>query len=397
MTFARRVDQIQPSQTLGISALVESLRREGKSVIGLGAGEPDFDTPQIVKEAAICAIEEGFTKYTPVSGTLELKEAICEKYQKQHEYEVSPAEVLVACGAKHALANVLLALCQPGDEVIIPAPYWTSYIELTRFVGARPVVLETDETTEFKMTPAQLASAITPQTKVLLLNTPCNPTGSVYHRSELSDLADVCKQHPFHVIFDEIYEKIVYDGSEHVSLAGFPELRERLILINGVSKTFAMTGWRLGYVIAPQALIKACSKIQSHTTSNPCSISQKAGIAALRAESRIVEQMVQEFDRRRVFLTNQMNEMPGIRCLLPKGAFYTFANVSEYLDIEVEDRRIASPMGLCAYLLEEEGVAVVPGEAFGSSQHVRISYATSMGNLEEAVLRLNRAFARLRG
>lgn len=394
--FAERVSQIQPSQTLGITALVQSMRREGKNVIGLGAGEPDFDTPEPIKKAAIEAIREGFTKYTPISGTIELKEAICEKYEHETGVKFSPAEVLVSCGAKHSLANALLALCEAGNEVIIPAPYWTTYIELVRFVGATPVVLHTHESTDFKITPEQLAGAITSRTRVLLLNSPSNPTGSVYSKKEMEALLTICAKHDFYILYDEIYEKILYDSNKHVTLASYPELRQRLVLLNGVSKTYAMTGWRIGFMVAPEALIKACNKIQSHTTSNPCSISQRASVAALKLPAEVLRSMVVEFDKRRKFLTSQLNDIPGVACTVPGGAFYTFPNIKECLGLSYKGKQIANAMDLTSYLLEEGEVAVVPGEAFGSDIHIRISYATSMKNLEEAMVRMRKALTNLR-
>ncbi len=395
MELASRVRQLQPSQTLGITALVQALRREGKNVIGLGAGEPDFDTPHVIKEAAIEAIESGHTKYTAVSGMPELKEAVCAKYQREIGHKFSPQQVLIAGGAKHALANAIMALCESGHEIIIPAPYWTSYIELARFSGATPVVLETSEDSSFKITPQQLESAISPRSKVLLLNTPSNPTGAVYSRAEIEALLQVINRHDLFVVFDEIYEKILYDGHEHVCLASYPEVLDKLILINGVSKTYAMTGWRVGYLVAPEPLIKACTKIQGHTTSNPCTISQHASIAALQAEPEIVERMVVEFDERRRFLVAALNEVNGLKCLTPGGAFYTYPNIAAYLGRQHAGTKIETSMDLCNYLLEEGGVAVVPGEAFGTSEHIRISYATSMENLKEAVSRMRRVLAQL--
>ena len=396
MSFTQRSQKVQASQTMAITALVDSLRREGKDILDLGAGEPDFDTPDVIKEAGIRAIQEGFTKYTPASGTLELKKAICEKIKTDYGIEYSPPEILVTCGAKHAVVNVLLALCEQGDEVIIPAPYWTSYPEQVRFVDATPVILETDESTDFKISPKQLEDAVNPNTKLLILNSPSNPTGSIYSQSELYGLAEVIKKHNFHVLSDEIYDKIIYDGLNHVSLAAFPELRDRVILVNGVSKSYAMTGWRIGYMAGNSELIKAAAKIQSHTTSNPCSISQKASIAALQADEAIVAEMVGAFDRRRKYLAEQLTTIPKIRCNLPKGAFYMFPNVSGYFGCKHNDKTIENSMDFCSFLLPEAGIAFVPGEAFGSSRNVRISYATSMENLRETISRLTRALVQLR-
>lgn len=396
MSFSQRIEQIQPSQTLAITAMVDSLRRAGKSIVDVGAGEPDFDTPNVIKDAAIRAIQEGFTKYTPNSGILELKEAICEKLLKDDGLHYSPSEIIVTCGAKHAIINTLLALCQEGDEVIIPSPYWTSYPEQVRFVEATPVILKTDEGTNFKIVPEKLQNAISSRTKMMILNSPCNPTGAVYTHDELSALAEVIRNSNIYVLSDEIYEKIIYDGQHHISLASFPELKDQVVLVNGVSKAYSMTGWRIGYLAADGEIIKAISKIQSHTTSNPCSISQKAGVAALKADRRIVREMVLAFDRRRRYLIDQLTALPRINCLLPKGAFYMFPDVSGYFDLEYQGKIIQNSTDFCSYILEEEGVAIVPGEAFGSNDHVRISYATSLINLQEAVVRIDRALKKLR-
>lgn len=396
MTLAYRTNQIQPSQTLAVTSMVDILRRQGKNVIDLGAGEPDFDTPDIIKQAAVQAIQDGFTKYTPSSGVLELKQAICEKYEHDSGVLYAPSEILITCGAKHAVVNALLALCQEGDEVIIPAPYWTSYIEQVRFVGAQPVIVETDESTDFKMNPEQLRARITPSTKMLILNSPSNPTGAVYSKAELANLVEVIKKHNFYVIYDEIYEKIIYDREKHTSLASFPGLKDRVISVNGVSKAYAMTGWRIGYLAAKEDIVKACAKIQSHTTSNPCSISQQASIAALKAGNKILTAMVEAFDERRKYLAEKLSALPGIKCSLPKGAFYMFPNISDYHGASYNGKEIGSSIDFCAFLLEKSGVALVPGEAFGSNKHVRLSYATSMANLQEAVTRIESALVKLK-
>ena len=396
MFLAQRIHQIEPSQTLAITALVAELRRSGKNPIDLGAGEPDFDTPGVIKQAAVQAIQDGFTKYTPVSGIFELKEAICDKFKKDAGVQYSPSEILVTCGAKHALANTIMALCEEGDEVIIPTPYWTSYLQQVKFVGSMPVFIETDERTDFKILPYQLQAAITAKTKLLILNSPCNPTGSAYTETELTELAEVIEKHDFFIIYDEIYEKIIYDGLRHVSLASYSELRERVVLINGFSKAYAMTGWRLGYMAANVELIKAATKIQSHTTSNPNSIAQKAGLAALQCNNSIIREMVMAFDQRRKFLADELSGIPLIKCSLPKGAFYIFPNVSEYFGLKYGDKLIKNSIDLCEYILNEAGIAMVPGEAFGSKNHVRVSYANSMSNLQEAVSRLGDALKKLR-
>lgn len=391
MKFARRVDQIQPSQTLAITALVDSLRREGKDVVDLGAGEPDFDTPRVAREAGITAIEDGFTKYTPASGTMELKQAICDKLKRDNGLDFTPGQVVVTSGAKQALINVLLALCEKGDEVIVPSPYWTSYLEQVNFVDATPVVIETDDASGFKITPDQLQGAISPRTRVLILNSPSNPTGSVYTPSELADLAEVTRDHDFVILSDEIYEKIIYDGLQHHSPAQFSYLKDRVVVVNGASKAFSMTGWRIGYLAAPEPVVKAVMKIQSHSTSNACSISQRAATAALQAGDAILVDMIKAFEARRNYVYGEFSRLPGMTCVKPSGAFYLFPNVSGYFGKRAGNVRIENTIQFCKFLLEDARVALVPGDAFGSDQHIRLSYATSMDNLAEAIARISDA------
>ncbi len=327
---------------------------------------------------------------------MELKEAICNKLKQDNDLDYSPSQVVVTCGAKHAVMNTLLALCQRGDEVILPSPYWTSYAQQVNFVDARPVMLHTNDETDFKITPGQLQEAITSQTKLLILNSPSNPTGCVYSETELAEIAKVLERTEVMILSDEIYEKITYDDEEHVSIASFPSLRQRVILINGVSKAYAMTGWRIGYMAANQAIIEAVSKVQSHSTSNACSISQKASLAALRAEPGIIIEMVKSFYERRNFLISRLQKFPGITCSLPKGAFYMFPNVSKYFGAEYQGKAIRNSTDFCSILLEDAGVAVVPGGAFGSENHVRISYATALENLKEAMERVELTLSKLR-
>jgi aspartate aminotransferase len=387
--------RIQPSQTLAVTKLVDELRRKGKEVIDLGAGEPDFDTPTPIKNAAIDAILAGKTKYTPSAGTLALREAIAAALREEHGAVYQPSEIVVSNGAKQAIHNALLATCNPGDEIILPAPYWVSYPEQIRMTGASPVVISTGDETDFKITPAALRAAMTPRTKLLILNSPANPTGTVYTTAELKALVEVLRDREILVIADEIYIKLIYDHVETQSLGAFPEIRDRLILINGFSKAYAMTGWRLGYAAAPAAIARAMDKIQSHTTSNACSISQEAGRAALRSSQEEVEQMRRQFDERRRFVYHALSRMRGVSVRLPKGAFYIFFNVSQLLGRQVNGKTINTPNDLCQYLVEDAGVALVAGEAFGSNQHVRLSYATDMKNLQEAMKRLEKTFAGL--
>ncbi|RMD89466.1 MAG: pyridoxal phosphate-dependent aminotransferase [Calditrichaeota bacterium] len=395
MKLSKRIEYIQPSQTLAVTTKVDKLRRAGRDVIDLGAGEPDFDTPEIIKKEAIKAIENGMTKYTPSTGIFELKEAICEKLWQDNGLKYSPSQIVVTCGAKHAIINTLLALCERGDEVIIASPYWTSYPEQIRFVEAQPVIIQTGEEHDFKIQPEQLNAALNNRTKMIIFNSPSNPTGCVYTYEELQSLVEILAQKDIYILSDEIYEKIIYDGYRHVSLASFEEIKDRVVLINGVSKAFAMTGWRIGYLAAPTDVVKAVSKIQSHSTSNPCSISQWASVAALKAGDTLTGAMLEAFDQRRKFMVKELNDLNGIYCREPKGAFYLFPNISDLLGKSYKGGIIQSAMDFCSYVLEEVSVALVPGEAFGSKKHVRISYATSLDNLEESIIRLRKAIESL--
>jgi aspartate aminotransferase len=399
--------RIQPSQTLALTNLVNELRRQGKNVIDLGAGEPDFDTPEPVRHAAIAAIQKGKTKYTPNTGTTALREAIAASLKKEYGAIYQPNEIIVSNGAKQSIYNALLAICNPGDEVVLPSPYWVSYPEQIAMTGATIKYAVTADFADFKMTPAQLRAAITPKTKLLILNSPSNPTGTVYTTAELKALADIIHRHEIFVLADEIYLKLLYDGVETTSLCSFSEIRDRLILVNGFSKSYAMTGWRLGFAAAPAAIVQAMDKIQSHTTSNACSISQEAGLAAISGNQEAIEMMRQKFDERRRFVYERLSKMPGVSVRLPKGAFYMFINVAPLLGLndappgaldwgrQINGKKLKSPNDLCQYLVEHAGVALVAGEAFGSAFHVRLSYATDMNTLQEAMKRLEKAFGEM--
>lgn len=387
MKLANRADRIAPSPTLAIKAKADQMKREGIDVIGLGAGEPDFDTPDHIKEAAIKAIRAGFTKYTPAGGTLALKQAVCKKLSRDNGLEYKESEVIISCGAKHSLYNIAVVLFQEADEVIIPSPYWVSYPEQIKLVGATPVILETDETSGFMINPEALENRITPRTKALIINTPSNPTGAVYDRKTLESIAEVALKHDLILISDECYERIIYDGHIHHSLAGLsPEVKSRTLTVNAVSKTYSMTGWRIGYVAGPETVIKAINKVQSQTTSNPTSISQKAAIEALTGDQSKVDEMVSEFKKRRDFIVQRLQSLPGVSCFMPKGAFYCFPNVSGLFG-----SRFSGAKGLTEYLLDHARVAGVAGEGFGSSSHIRLSYATSMDVLEKAMERIEGA------
>ena len=388
-TFNPRVMAMQPSATLAMSARAKQLRREGKPVISLSAGEPDFHTPAPIAEAAIAAIREGFTRYTENAGMLELRQAISRKLAEENGLEYTPEQILCTNGAKQAVAMAIEVLCRPGDEVLIPAPFWVSYPEMVRLAGAEPVILPTSVETGYRLTPEALEAAITERTRLLILCSPSNPTGTVYTPEELEALAAVLRRHEHvYVLSDEIYEYIVFDA-EHVSFARLPGMKERTITVNGFSKSFAMTGWRLGYLAAELSIVKAAAKVQSQFTSAPCSISQKAGLAALQMDKGPIREMVSAFRQRRDFLLQRLRTIAGVACPKPEGAFYLFPQVSAFYGRRTPDgQTITDSDSLCLYLLEHCHVALVPGQAFGDPNGVRISYAASMEDLAEAMRRI---------
>ncbi|NLH74804.1 MAG: pyridoxal phosphate-dependent aminotransferase [Verrucomicrobia bacterium] len=387
--ISQQAAALSPSLTLAIDAKAKQMKAEGRNVIGFGAGEPDFDTPKHIKDAAARALAEGFTKYTPSSGIPELRKAIAEKFKRDHGLDYKPSQIIVSCGGKHSCFNTIMATCQPGDEVIIPAPYWLSYPEMVKLAGAKPVIISTTDATEFKVTPGQLEAAITPQTRLFILNSPSNPTGTVYSPSELKALGDICVKHHVLILSDEIYEKLVYDGAHHVSVASFsPDHYAHTIITNGFSKAYAMTGWRLGYLAAPEPIAAAIDAIQSHSTSNPTSFAQKGAVAALTGPQDHLTEWLQEYAKRRQIAHEWLNRIPGMTCVNARGAFYLFPNIAKFgLDSRT----------FCARLLEEELVAAVPGIAFGADNYIRISYATSLANIEEGLRRIERFARRLAG
>jgi aspartate aminotransferase len=394
--LASRVAKVKPSETLAITAKTNALRAQGRDVIGFGAGEPDFDTPDHIKKAAIKAIEAGFTKYTPVGGTDELKDAIINKLSVDNHLEYKRSQVVVSCGAKHTLYNLAQALFEEGDEVIIPAPYWVSYPDIVVLAGGTPVILNTLEKDGFKMKPEQLRSAITDRTKAVILNGPSNPTGASYSPDDLKALAVVLTDTDIFIISDDIYERILYADYPFANMATVdPCLKDRTIVVNGVSKSYAMTGWRIGYAAGPEEIIGAITKIQSQNTSNPASISQKASVAALNGDQSVVAMMVEEFKKRRNYIVGALNDIPGIHCLTPEGAFYVFPNVSGIYGLSFSGKKITNSTDFIEYLLDEANVATVPGAAFGSDDHIRLSYATSLKNIEEGVKRIKNAVAKL--
>ena len=397
LTFNPLVESVQPSATLAMTARAKQLKREGLPIIGLSAGEPDFDTPAPISEAGIQAIRDGFTHYTENLGMPELREAIARKLKEDNGLTYGIEQILCSNGAKQSVALAVMALCRPGDQVLIPAPYWVSYPEMVRLAGAEPVALPTTAEDEYRVSAKTLEEAINENTRMLILCSPSNPTGSVYPRGELEALAEVLRRHEdVFVISDEIYEKVIYDA-EHVSLAALPGMKDRTITVNGFSKAYAMTGWRLGYLAADTPIVKAAAKIQSQFTSAPSTITQKAGVAALGMERAYVDEMVQAFRRRRDFMLERLGNVGGLRCPKPEGAFYLFPDVSHYLGSESpEGRSIRTSEDLCFYLLEEHHVALVPGDAFGSPDGLRISYAASLENLTEAMHRFEAGLSVLR-
>ncbi|HHY97992.1 MAG TPA: pyridoxal phosphate-dependent aminotransferase [Firmicutes bacterium] len=397
MKLARRVSAISPSKTFGIDSMVQDMRKKGMDVISFGIGEPDFDTPENVKAAGIEAIKQGYTKYTAAAGSIELREAICEKLKRENNLDYQPSQIVVSNGAKHSIYNIMQVLCEEGDEVIIPSPYWLSYPEQVRLMGGIPVFVKAGIEQGFKVTGEALAAAITKRTKIIILNSPCNPTGAVYTKKELEAIAEVAVKHGVYVISDEIYEHFVYDGAQHYSIASFgDEIKSLTLVVNGLSKSHAMTGWRIGYVAGDLEIIRAISNVQSHTTSNPVSISQKAAIAALRDPGVWTRQMVTEFKARRDFLLEKLRDIPDVECPVPDGAFYVFPKVSKLYGGRLGARQIKDSASFCEAVLNEARVALIPGSAFGDDECVRISYATSMNKLEEGIHRLKDALKRIR-
>ena len=394
--LSNRAKSLKPSPTLAINAKAKSMQSQGIHVISFGAGEPDFDTPENIKQAAKKALDEGFTKYTPVGGIDELKDAIIKKFQRDSGLSYKRSEIIVSCGGKHSFYNLAQAIFDQGDEVIIPAPYWVSYPPMVSLAGGTPVIVETIEKNEFKITPEDLKKAITPRTKALILNSPSNPTGSAYTKKELGKIAEIAISNNFFVISDEIYEKIVYDGFEFVSIASLnDEIRKRTIIVHGVAKTYAMTGWRIGYTAGSEEIISAMNNIQSQSTSNPTSIAQKASVEALIGPQDEVRKMVNAFGQRRNYIVDRLNKMPGVSCYKPIGAFYVFPNFSSYYGKSYEGKRISNSTALADFFLDVARVAVVPGIEFGADPFERLSYATSLEDIREGLDRIEEAINKL--
>ncbi len=397
MKLAARAERLKPSATLAITAKAKALKAEGVDVVGFGAGEPDFDTPGNIKEEAIRAIKEGFTKYTAVGGIDELKSAIIHRIKEDHGIRYEKSEIIVSCGAKHTLYNLSQAIFEEGDEVIIPSPYWVSYPEQVILAGAKPVFIETKEDYGFKIDPDELKKLITKKTKALILNYPSNPTGATYTEDDLRDIVDVAMKAGLLIISDEIYEKIIYDGVTHTPVVKLgEEVKKSTILVNGVSKSYSMTGWRIGYAAGDKRIIEAMSNLQGQSTSNPTSISQRAAVEALKGSQEEVNRMAKEFEKRKNYIVERLNKIPGFKCFNPQGAFYVFPNISWFFGKKHAGKEIRNSVDFTDFLLGEAKVAVVPGIEFGADKYIRISYATSMEEIKKGVDRIEKALEKLK-
>jgi aspartate aminotransferase len=394
-SLSLKVQQLEQSQTLAFTSMAAEMRQQGIDVVSLTAGEPDFPTPPHVKMAAVSAIDENFTHYTALAGIPELIKAIVKKFNDENNLLFEPSQILVSCGAKHSCYNALQAICNPGDEVVIAAPYWVTYPEIVKLVDARPMIVNTTHESNFKISALQLRKAVNAKTKAFIFNSPNNPTGSVYSQGEIEELADVIGETGIYVISDEIYEKVIYDSATHFSIGSIKQIKDQVVTVNGVSKAYAMTGWRIGYLGASKEVAQAAAKVQSQVTSNANSIAQKAAAVALSAPSKDVEAMVAEFKRRRDFAYEKLSKISGVELQEPKGAFYLFPSVKAFIGKRVDGELIRDDMDVCKFLLEKEHLAVVPGSAFGAKNYLRLSYACSMKELEKAVLRLKSGFKKL--
>ncbi len=388
--ISKKAKAVSPSPTLSLDAKYKQMKKDGIPVVGFGAGEPDFDTPDNIKTAAIAAINNNFTRYTPASGTVELKSAICKKIKEEHGLDYGIENIVVSNGGKHSLTNVFMAICDEGDEVIIPAPYWVSYPEMVKMAGGVPKFLDTTEENDFKFSPEELEAFITPKTRALVLNTPSNPTGMVYSEEALAEIAKIAVKHNIYVVMDEIYEKLVYEGT-HKNIATFGEdIKNLTIIVNGMAKTYAMTGWRIGFTASNAAVAKAMSNIQSHATSNPNSIAQAASVEAILGDQSSIATMKEEYIKRRNYMVDRINSIVGLSCKKPNGAFYVFMNVKDLLGKEHYGKTFNTASELCDDILERALVALVPSEGFGIDGYVRLSYATSMENIKEGLDRIEK-------
>ena len=396
LQISNRCKGISPSPTLAIDSKAKAMKKSGIDVIGFGAGEPDFDTPRYIRDAAKKALDDGMTRYTPSSGTLELRKAICDKLLRDNSLNYTPDQIVVSNGAKHSLFNICQAILDPGDEVLIPGPFWVSYPELVQIAGGVPIMVPGHEEKDFLVTADDMKAYLTEHTKAIIINSPNNPNGCVWTREILSDIAKFAVENQLYVISDEIYEKLIYDGQEHVSIASLgDDIKEQTLVVNGFSKAYAMTGWRLGYCAGPTHVMKSISALQSHATSNPNSIAQYAGLVALSGGEDIIAAMVHEFDMRRKHVVERINSIPGLSCRMPKGAFYVMMNISQMIGASLGDKVIRSSTDFAELLLENAKVAVVPGLGFGSDSHVRLSYATSLSNIDSGLDRIEQFVADL--
>lgn len=389
MELSRKAQAIEPSLTLAITAKAKEMKEKGIDVISFSAGEPDFNTPKNIINAAIKAMEDGNTKYTSVNGILQLREAICKKFKDDNGLEYNPSQIVVSTGAKQSLANTFLAILNPGDEVIVSTPYWVSYPELIKLADGKPVFVEGDEKSNYKFTKENLEKAVTAKTKAIVLNTPNNPTGTIYNKEELEVIADFAKKYDIIIISDEMYEKLIYDNENHISIASLSkDAYERTIVINGLSKSYAMTGWRIGYCAASEKIAKLMISIQSHVTSNVCSITQCAALEALNGPQDEITKMINEFEKRRNYMINRIESIDNLSIVKPKGAFYIMINIENCLGKEINGKILNDSMEFCASLLENEKLAVIPGKAFGLNNYIRVSYATSMEAIKEGLNRI---------
>lgn len=389
LSLSKKAQAVKPSSTLGITAKVKELKAEGVDVVGFGAGEPDFNTPENICDAAITAIKEGFTKYTPASGTNELKKAVCKKFEEFNHLHYEPAQIVISNGGKHSLSNIFDAILNQGDEVIIPGPYWLSYPEMVKLSDGIPVIVYGTKENEYKVTADQIEQAVTAKTKALVLNSPNNPTGMIYTKSELQKIADLAVKYDFYVVSDEMYEYLIYGDEKHISIASLgEEIYKRTLTCSGLSKSYAMTGWRIGYVGAPLQIAKLMGAIQSHATSNPNSIAQKAAYEALTGQQETVAAMCEEFNKRRIYMFERLSKMPHIQIFEPRGAFYAFVDISELLEMSYKGTPVSDGQNLAQILLSDYHVAVVPCDDFGYPNHVRLSYAISQEQIEKGLDRI---------
>ena len=394
LSLSQRSENVAPSSTLAITAKINSMQAEGIDIVKFAAGEPDFDTPEYIKDATIESLRNGFTKYTPVTGITELREAIAEKFKRDNNLVYSPSQIIVSCGAKHSIYNILQAICNPGDEIVFAAPYWVSYPEMVKLADAKPIVVETTADQNFCMKPEQIESVLSDRTKAIIISSPSNPTGTVYDAATLAQIGELALKHKFYVISDEIYESLLYDNLKHQGIASLDEaVQEITFVVNGVSKAYSMTGWRIGYTAGPEKAIQAMSRIQSHSTSNPTSIAQIGALTALTASQEAVEEMRRAFEERRNVICQRFDEIGGVTYAKPQGAFYIFPDVSAHYGRNINGQTVNGSLDMTAYLLDNARVGVIPGSASGADNHLRLSFATSLAEINRGLDRIEEALA----